>query len=288
MYKRRRFDQSVMSNFEILPPELFRMIIQFLNIPKELIRFDNAILNHRLRSFYHQTIDRMPIEKCRLTTRDSDIIWFLNKNIIPLEISIDHIHFNSLLLLERSRPILQSLFFYRRPQIELHFLGHFPFLTQFTLYSFKSSSMPSLIRFLELNPQLESLHFPDINSLSSELISGISRFSPNLKSLDVSLNRWFGDDCVSLLIQGGLSKLETLTIPLTSVRQHDSIVNILRSFPRLKCLDATFYNFSMETNIFYLNEYALPRLMSSDRVIQEIALRGFYHVLSVRPHPGPV
>jgi hypothetical protein len=49
----------VMSILEILPPEIFRMILQFLELPKELIHLDNAILNHRLRSFYLKTIEGM-------------------------------------------------------------------------------------------------------------------------------------------------------------------------------------------------------------------------------------
>jgi hypothetical protein len=61
------------SILEILPPEIFRMILQFLSPLRELVLLDQALLNHRLRLFYLRTIERMTISGVKISPERS---WY--------------------------------------------------------------------------------------------------------------------------------------------------------------------------------------------------------------------
>jgi hypothetical protein len=277
-----------MSILEVLPPEIFRMILQFLELPEKLIPLDNAILNHRLRSFYLQAIDGMTIKTLPYLERSKCVAWMLNKNILPTRLrfpEFDHLY---PALIDRSRLALQSLSI-RHQDSKINslfrFLGHFPSLTELDVKLIYSNQTFHFVHFLSLNPQLKQLSVPSLSTPSPEFIHGILQICPNLTNLSVSRIGWFGDDCVTLLLQAGLSKLENLDLSLTSVRKHDSIVRLLETFPLLKSLEICFCPVSMNTKIYFLNEYALPRLRSGDPELQKIGLDGFHQVMKVS---GPI
>jgi hypothetical protein len=277
-----------MSILEVLPPEIFRMILQFLELPEKLIPLDNAILNHRLRSFYLQAIDGMTIKTLPYLERSKCVAWMLNKNILPTRLrfpEFDHLY---PALIDRSRLALQSLSI-RHQDSKINslfrFLGHFPSLTELDVKLIYSNQTFHFVHFLSLNPQLKQLSVPSLSTPSPEFIHGILQICPNLTNLSVSRIGWFGDDCVPLLLQAGLSKLENLDLSLTSVRKHDSIVRLLETFPLLKSLEICFCPVSMNTKIYFLNEYALPRLRSGDPELQKIGLDGFHQVMKVS---GPI
>jgi hypothetical protein len=277
-----------MSVLEILPPELFRLILEFLEHPKGLIPLDNAILSHRLRPFYLNAIERMTLSLHIGTARNYlTSVWLLNRKILPTSIWIfpfDHPSY--LLLIERSRLVLKSLSisYSANANVDamLLFLGNFPHLIQLDINSINFNATSNFVRFLCANPQLEKLTVPFLNTPSREFIRDISQCCPNLKELYASKNNWFDDACVTLLIQGRLQKLEHLELGSTAVLEEASIVNILTHFPLLKSFTIRNCNFSMNTKFYFMNEYALPRWRSVDPELQLIGISGFSQVLKVR------
>jgi hypothetical protein len=293
---------AIMSILEILPSEIFRMILQFLSPHRELVLLDTAMVNHRLRSFYLATIEGMTInDGVRISSEKSwyqedfrAMNWLLNRKILPTQISLSHCNpFSFPLLVDRSRIVLQHLRIHQTPQMDDSLflsLGHFPSLTSLNISSIYEDQISSFIHFLSLNPQLEELILPDLTSgrdvdhSSRELVRGISQTCINLTSL-TALAPWFEDDHVALLSQGRLSKLEELDIyDEAIVQEHDSIVNILNAFPLLKTFDinTAAYQLSPTTKVYYLNEYALPRLRSGEPELQRLGLELFDEILEVR------
>jgi hypothetical protein len=279
-----------MSILEILPAELFRMILQFLKIPKELTVVDNAIVNHRLRSWYLKAIDGMMI----ISADQGNIFWLLRKNILPSKLYLIDFDYHHLSLIERSRQVLHSLKFNCRVDSVspiFLFLGHFPHLYQLTISNCLSLTSSDFIPFLKINPQLKSLSLNVRSNQSlnmTEIIQAISQSCINLTELDLSENHWFGDECVSLLTQGQLLKLDILRVGGTSIQEHESVVRILKSFPRLSSLRINECNISMNTKIYFLNEYALPRFRSPDSALQEVGAMGFRDmVVEVRNQTSP-
>jgi hypothetical protein len=274
-----------MSILEILPPEILRMILQFLELPKELIHLDNVILNHRMRSFYLKTIEGMKISE-NVWLGDMMSVWLLNKKILPTALSFyDFDHFSYAVIIDRSRHVLQALSIFEHvPKTNslFQFLGHVSSLTHLDIFSIDSTTSSHFVHFLSLNPQLKKLSVPSLSTRSPDFIRGILQVCPNLTNLSVSRIGWFGDDCVSLLLQAGLSKLENLDISFSSVREHDSIVHLLQTFTHLKCLRIGSCLVSLNTKIYFLNEYALPRLRSGDAELQKMGLGGFHQVMKVR------
>jgi hypothetical protein len=281
---------AVVTPLEIVPAEIFRTILQFLSL-EELLPLDNAILNHRLRSFYLGAIEGMTTG--HVSFDDEDLlksVWCLNRKILPTRLNFfDFNHFSYPMIIDRSRRALRSLSLSQTgrrrgdPTIDsiFLFLGHFPSLTELDVSSIRLKTSSNFARFLSLNPQLKELSLPRLKNPSTEFIRDLSQACPNLTELDVS-QRWFGDDFVTLLTQGRLSKLEKLDIEETSVREHDSIVNLLKAFPLLKSLRIPSFHLSMTTKVYFLNEYALPRLKSEDPQLQKFGIAGFQQVVEVR------
>jgi hypothetical protein len=288
-----------MSILEILPSEIFRMILQFLSPHRELVLLDTAMVNHRLRSFYLTTIEGMTINGVRISSQKSwyhedfrAVNWLLNRKILPTQISLSNCNpFSFPLLVDRSRLVLQCLSIHQeKPQMMDNSLflslGRFPSLTSLNISSIHANQISSFIHFLSLNPQLENLTLPDLTSgldvdhSSRELVRGISQTCINLTRLTAS--SWFEDDHVALLIQGRLSKMEELDLAEASIRGHDSIVNLMKAFPDLKTLCIDTYQLSPTTKIYYLNEYALPRLRSGEPELQRLGLELFDEILEVR------
>jgi hypothetical protein len=286
-----------MSILEILPSEIFRMILQFLSPHRELVLLDTAMVNHRLRSFYLTTIEGMTINGVRISSEKSwyhedfrAVNWLLNRKILPTQIYLSNCNpFSFPLLVDRSRLVLQCLSIHQTPQMDDSLflsLEHFPSLTSLNISSIYEDQISSFIHFLSLNPQLEELTLPDIiyylefDSSSRELVRGISQTCINLTKFYAS--SWFDDHHVALLIQGRLSKLEELDLAEASVRGHDSIVNLMKAFPDLKTLCIDTYQLSPTTKVYYLNEYALPRLRSGEPELQRLGLELFDEILEVR------
>jgi hypothetical protein len=277
------------------------MILQFLKIPKELIVVDNAIVNHRLRSWYLKTINGMTIDQSYFDNQHLKIsVWLMIKNILPTKLIFrDFKHHSSIYLLERSRRVLHSLIFQAGDSVSriflagdsVMFLGHFPHLYQLTISNCLSLTSSDFIPFLKINPQLKSLSLNVRSNQSlnmTEIIQAISQSCINLTELDLSENHWFGDECVSLLTQGQLLKLDILRVGGTSIQEHESVVRILKSFPRLSSLRINECNISMNTKIYFLNEYALPRFRSPDSALQEVGAMGFRDmVVEVRNQTSP-
>jgi hypothetical protein len=278
-----------MSILEILPPEIFRIILQFLELPEELIPLDNAILNHRLRSDYLRAMYGMTLMNDvypGTSKGDMELVWLLNKRILPTSLCFFTFDQDSYpMTIDQSRLVLQSLSILNEDQkIDALFetLGHFPSLINLDIFSIDSTTSSHFVHFLSLHPQLKKLSVPYISTPSPDFIHGILQVCPNLTNLSVSRIGWFGDDCVSLLLQAGLSKLENLVLDYTSVQQHDSIVNLLNRFPHLKCLTIEECPVSINTRVYFLNEYALPRLRSGDAELQKIGVLGVDQVVVVR------
>jgi hypothetical protein len=267
-----------MPGFELLSPEIFRMILQHLDYPKDIIRLDNALSNHKLRPLYLQAIEGMIISDTAEFRQDQTrrSAWIINKKILPLIVTVrGWNNFCALFFLSRSNLMIHTLeLSYCDPLPDSIFLtlGLFPSLTTLVLYELKRISCSvSFLRFLSLNSQLRSLTLSAIKTPAVAVISGISQSCPNLTYLNVSENQWFGDECVSLLTKGNLQNLEQIYIFSTSVREHDSIVNLVKTFPHLKELLVPSCELSYETSIFIMNELVLPALRSNDR---EDQLRG--------------
>jgi hypothetical protein len=209
----------------------------------------------------------------------------LNRKILPTRLNFFGLnHFSYPMIIDRSRLVLRSLsIFPGGSDLMVNYLfltlGHFPSLTELNA-SLVCLKTANFARFLSLHPQLKNLSLPRFTS--TEFIRSISQTCNNLTELDVSRNEWFGDDCVTLLTQGRLSKLEKLDIGGTSVREHDSIVNLLKAFPFLKSLRIPSFYLSMTTKVYFLNEYALPRLKSEDQELQYLGIDGFRQVVKVR------
>jgi hypothetical protein len=268
------------------------MILQFLKIPKELIVVDNAIVNHRLRSWYLKTINGMTIDQSYFDNQHLKIsVWLMIKNILPTKLIFrDFKHHSSIYLLERSRRVLHSLIFQAGDSVSriflagdsVMFLGHFPHLYQLTISNCLSLTSSNFIPFLKINPQLKALHLSVPSPNMTEIISAISQSCINLTKLDLSENQWFGDECVSLLTQGQLLKLEILDLSETSLREHDSIVNLLKSFPRLSSLRINECNISMNTKIYFLNEYVSSEIPKSRFCTPRDWCDGFFDAMMVR------
>jgi hypothetical protein len=281
---------------EILPPEIFRMILQFLSPLGELVLLDQALLNHRLRLFYLRTIERMPISGVKISPERSwrhedydfwAVNWLLSRKIISTDLYFsDFNHPSFPLLIVQSRLVLQSLSIHQEtPQMMddslFLSLGHMPSLTSLNIFELHATRISSFIHFLSLNPRLKELSLPHHSDPSGELVYSVSQTCVNLRKL-YAAGDWFGDDHVTLLTQGRLSKLEELVLLETSVQAHDSIVNILKAFPVLKSFQLDTSELSPTTKVYYLNEYALPCLKSGDPALQRLGLEGFDHVFEVR------
>jgi hypothetical protein len=174
----------------------------------------------------------------------------------------------SLLLLDRAKLKIDTLrLACCDPFAESVFLclGLFPSLTRLIIKECDFLASVSFLRFLALNPQLKSLHISKVKPLPAEVISGITRNCPNLTALNFSMNEWFGDDSLSLLTHGNLSKIEEIEISYTSVRERDSFVNIFQAFPRLKDITVIGCELSADAAICIIDQLALHRLRSSDR-----------------------
>jgi Leucine-rich repeat (LRR) protein len=273
-----------------LPPEIFRMVLQYLRIPSEIRALDNAILNHELRSLYLQTLNGMTLEEYHHNQRSClttiDVYWMLMKNIRFLKISMEDYSEGTVFLIFNSRHTLTSLSLCfdsshpNRISSDLARIGHFPSLVSLTIRSRVSPTHAFPIEsFCSKNPQLETLEIKRIH-ISSEIFSKTLQFCHNLTNLDVSNNQWFNDECVEMLIRN-LPKLQCLDVRDTSIESLQSIKSILDSFPSLTYHCAYESKLSLEAKKYYLQEYCIRRILSNDPQLQVSGLLGIGELITV-------
>jgi hypothetical protein len=274
----------VRSGFGCLPPKIFRLILQYLHIPSREIRaLERAILNHELRSLYLQSLHGMTIKEYRpyrsyCSNLIQDTYWLLKKNLRILKINVTEHQDGILFLIYRSRLNLTSLSidFSRFPSVfpsELARIGQFPSLTSISFISWPKNSASDFVSLCSKNPQIQSLRI-NRSDFSRDIFSRFFPCGDNLIELDVSRCVWFTDECVQSLIVAA-PKLQSLQATDTKIQSLQSIQSILNSYPSLKYLSLESCNsLSREAQNYFIREYCVPRLRSSDPEHQVLGLNG--------------
>jgi hypothetical protein len=260
-----------------LPPEIFRMILQYLDVPNEIRVLDEAILNHELRSLYLQSLHGMTIEEfiCSDETTVMDIFWLLEKQIRLSQIHLTKYYEGILLLIFQSRLTLTSLTISFSPSFPSGFLsdlariGNFPSLMSFTSDNWPQSSAYEFISFCSTNPQLEDLDFYMVvtDMMAISIFSIFIIEFPHLRILNLSQNKWFNDECVEILTKAA-PKLESLDVSSTQIQSLQSIKSILDTFPSLTYLSISKCPVSVEVKKYYFREFCVRGIRSNDRQLQ--------------------
>jgi hypothetical protein len=258
-----------------LPPEIFRMILQYLDVPNEIRVLDEAILNHELRSLYLQSLHGMTIEEFShvIPSPQSNrkaivnIYWLLNKNIRPLNIRISDYLEGILFLIFQSRFTLTTLSIDFKHSFPIKFtsdlarIGHFPSLTSLVIDDWPETSASDFVTFCSKNTQLQSLHIRSTD-FSSEILSSFLPFCESLLKLEISYNQRFNDECIEALVTA-TPKLQWLSVAETPIQSLQSIKSILDSFSSLRYFDLTFCSeLSLNAKKYYVQEFCVPMIRS--------------------------
>lgn len=143
-------------------------------------------------------------------------------------------------LIERSTPDLSRLIFGRRCRISCEFfcyLGNFPSLKVFGVLSCGDISQELMIRFLTLNPQLETFLLGRAEGYCSDFIISLAARCPRMFHLELPENDWVDDECISI----------------TELAQPDWNSSLSRIF-----LSILYYKYILISPIFHLQVLICP------------------------------
>jgi hypothetical protein len=257
-----------------LPTDLFRLLLSFICLP-DLIRLDNSLTNHELREIYLTAMRGFSNHSWRSSTTNID--WIILRGVSLKEISFSEFAFQRLELIEKFRSSLVTINFgdlYL--EVDLHLIGTCPSLTHLNLSgnSFSSNAWePVLIS----NPQIRHLDLRRASKLSNDIIKTIVAYCPHLEHLDLSFNMWVTDETIALLVSSQL-RLKSLQFRCTNVRNNETIVNLLDTFPSLSLLGYDQFA-AFETNFRVLTEITFPSVLSEDHGPQILGINEIHQLI---------
>jgi hypothetical protein len=269
-----------------IPIDIFRVLIQYLCL-EELILLDKTLsCNQNLSFRYRTALDRMTTPQAiDLSDIDPEMMsWINNLNITLEKVECCFLGKNSLDLLIKSRPTLQSMklieeFWAPPPQdADLRTLGSFPSLTELSIQL--SFSMEAISSFLQLHPQLLLVDISGIAHLSIEIIPRLTQSCPNLCHLGLSDNPWLTDEAIDLLT-GRYPKLKFLDISRTNVRDEATLQRLINSCPDLCSVGLPFDDCSTEFLSFFLNQIIFRAIWSSNPKDEILGIEGLARCVDV-------
>jgi hypothetical protein len=265
-----------MSWLEVLPRELFHLVLDYLTLV-DIGIFDSAILNKSLRPLYICSLTGLEIFSECMVLLD----WYLKRNIFIPSIIFYGLDDAANRYLSHFRPFIKSISLREmvNPRLEL---GHFASLTNFCVSGYHHLTDKDFEEILKLNPQLQEVSVSD-TKLTPVSIAALAKYCPNLQSVDLSENVWVNDDSIDLLIsspeRGGCQQLRFIDCVDTSITEV-GVKKILSSFPHLNSIDYPIGTINFETAMKIVEQVTWPSLMSRDIRIVEHALINLINCLS--------
>jgi hypothetical protein len=222
---------------ESLPPELFRIIFESLDLT-ELISLDKAFaLNHRLAALLQLCFQRFPVNDFLSYPHHlPKLHWVERKQITIANISMYDFNPPGLAILSYHQATLQSLMLSgdSRPAFG-HLLqsDRVPLLTSLSLENCNRLPWDSLHKFLARHPRLERLALSSCDSSSQPVnpLLLVTKHCPHLTHLTLRYNSWVSDTLVALLPLG--STLRSIDLSFTNVQEQATIVHLMDSCPHL-------------------------------------------------------
>lgn len=238
-----------------LPTELLRMILQYLPL-QDICKMDTAVTNHDMRPEFLAVLAGMTIIEYKSPSspsKDSQK-WLLLRDIYPLQLSYIKCSVQFPLLL-RCKEVLTSLQLIR-PLSKA--LPNFPSLRTLKINNLSNDCIRSLTILLSNNPQLEYLE------LSTEAPFDLSllRFTPYLKGLTLSQNKWLNDRTLSPLL-GLIRNLQYIDLTETQVHSYDTFRNLIKSCPDLHYISFG-GSLSIEVRVLCYQSVVYPSLACAD------------------------
>jgi hypothetical protein len=249
--------------FEIIPIEIFQIVLTYFEC-SDLLNFDNALLNHELRSRYLSALYDLNIFS-HVTLKPHQFQWLSSRNSLHPTLMIGALTEVELGYISKFRNDITSISIESKATTtDILEIGACQAMKSFSIPGITEDSLKA---FLTFNPQLETLEIPRSQALSTTSIECLATSCQNLYHLNVSKNPWFTDESL-LTIIALRPPLKSLNFRFTSVIHEDSISSLLKAYPDIhSVICSTFLS-----NLLILREVTARSLMSDVPDRQLLAL----------------
>jgi hypothetical protein len=250
---------TVASSLEILPIEILQMVLQFFDF-SDILNFDNALLNHELRSRYLSALYDLDLFNF-VALQNTHIQWMIARNFLHRSLIFETLTSVGLIYISKFRNSINSISIFDTITngSDLPQIGTCPALKSFSL---PHVTEQSLIPLLELNPQLEKLEIPMSQMISTSLIESILVSCRNLHHLNISETRWFTDQNLFEIIAFH-PPLQSLNFRCTSVTDKNTISNLLEAYPDIHSVICYTRRLPFESNLIVLRTITRRSLLSN-------------------------